>query len=55
MGSYWLLNQYLGDEIKRSQPHGGMFMWVEFAGKIDALRLFSEVSARDVLYIVASS
>ena len=31
-----------------------MFMWVEFAGKIDALRLFSEASTRDVLYIVAS-
>ncbi|MCZ6797193.1 MAG: hypothetical protein O7D36_04495 [Gammaproteobacteria bacterium] len=50
-----LLDQYLGDEIERSHPQGGMFMWVKFANSIDTMRLFDEASPRGVVFVPGQS
>jgi len=50
-----LLDQYLGDEIERSQPRGGMFMWVKFAESIDTMALFDAASSRGVVFVPGQS
>jgi len=50
-----LLDQHLGDEIERSYPRGGMFMWVKFAGLIDTMALFSGASSRGVVFVPGQS
>ncbi|MFA9419602.1 MAG: PLP-dependent aminotransferase family protein [Gammaproteobacteria bacterium] len=50
-----LLDQYLGDEIERSHPRGGMFMWVKFHGSIDTMALFAGASSRGVVFVPGQS
>jgi len=50
-----LLDQYLGDEIERSHPRGGMFMWVKFVDSIDTMALFTEASHRGVVFVPGQS
>jgi 2-aminoadipate transaminase len=50
-----LLDQYLGDEIERSYPRGGMFMWVKFVDSIDTMTLFAEASSRGVVFVPGQS
>ncbi|RLA12689.1 MAG: PLP-dependent aminotransferase family protein [Gammaproteobacteria bacterium] len=50
-----LLDQHLGDEIERSHPRGGMFMWVKFAEPIDTMALFDAASSRGVVFVPGQS
>lgn len=50
-----LLDQYLGDQIERSHPRGGMFMWVKFVASIDTMALFAEASPRGVVFVPGQS
>ena len=50
-----LLDRYLGDEIERSHPRGGMFMWVKFADSIDTMALFAKASSRGVVFVPGQS
>jgi 2-aminoadipate transaminase len=50
-----LLDSYLGDEIQRSHPRGGMFMWVKFINSIDTMKLFTVASARGVVFVPGQS
>jgi len=50
-----LLDQYLGEEIERSHPRGGMFMWVKFVDSIDTMDLFAEASSRGVVFVPGQS
>jgi 2-aminoadipate transaminase len=50
-----LLDQYLGEEIERSHPRGGMFMWVKFVESIDTMALFDAASSRGVVFVPGQS
>jgi 2-aminoadipate transaminase len=50
-----LLDQYLGEEIERSHPRGGMFMWVKFVDSIDTMALFDTASSRGVVFVPGQS
>ncbi len=45
------LDDLFGDEIQRSQPQGGMFMWLEFAAHIDSMALFKKASDLGVVFV----
>ncbi|MCP3687793.1 MAG: PLP-dependent aminotransferase family protein, partial [Gammaproteobacteria bacterium] len=45
------LDTLFGDEIQRSQPQGGMFMWIEFAAHINSMTLFKKAAELGVIFV----
>ena len=54
--SEWMgvsLDRLLGPHIQRTQPEGGMFLWIEFADAIDTVELFTEAANQGVVFVPA--
>ncbi len=45
------LDNLFGDAIQRSQPQGGMFMWLKFAEHIDSMVLLKKASELGVVFV----
>jgi len=47
------LDNLFGNQIKRSRPQGGMFLWIEFADHIDTVQLFVQAAKNGVVFVPA--
>jgi len=47
------LDSLFGNQIQRSKPQGGMFLWIEFADCIDTVQLFAQASRNGVVFVPA--
>jgi len=47
------LDNLFGNQIQRSQPEGGMFLWIEFASHIDTVALFKQAAKKGVIFVPA--
>ncbi len=45
------LDELFGNAIKRSNPQGGMFIWLEFDNHVDTMKLFELASAQAVVFV----
>ncbi|MES9900046.1 MAG: PLP-dependent aminotransferase family protein [Sedimenticola sp.] len=45
------LDQHLGDGIRRSDPDGGMFVWIEMPREVAAMSLLKEAIGRGVAFV----
>ena len=48
------LQNEFGDTIKYEIPKGGMFFWIKFSDKIDAMKLFDEAIKNNVAFVPGS-
>ena len=47
------LDNLFSHQIQRSQPQGGMFLWIEFADRIDTVQLFEQAAKNGVVFVPA--
>ncbi len=45
------LDELFGNAINRSDPQGGMFIWLDFEARIDTMRLFELSLSQDVVFV----
>ncbi len=45
------LDQHMGDRIRRSDPDGGMFVWVKMTKEMNAMTLFHQAVERGVAFV----
>ena len=50
-----MLQSQLGDCFEFAVPEGGMFIWGEWKGKVDAADVFKQAIAANVVYVPGTS
>jgi len=46
-----IIDRLFGEEVKRSQPLGGMFMWLDFTRQVDTMILFKLAAELGVVFV----
>jgi 2-aminoadipate transaminase len=49
------MERYFPEEVKWTQPHGGMFLWVTLPEGVDTRVMFEDAIRNNVAYVVGSS